>query len=178
MLGQLLHDAIRIGVVAINLVDGHDDRNVGCLRVIERFECLRHDTVIGGHNQDDDVGRFSTTCTHGGERLVARGVEERQESTIEFGLIRTNVLRDATGFAGDNVGVTNLIEKFGLAMIDMTHDGDDRRAVGPRLVGVVVDIVVEQKKLLEFDFLLFARVHETDLGTNFSSKEFNHVVAE
>ena len=31
--------------------------------MIERFECLGHDAVVGSHHEDDDVGRLSAAGT-------------------------------------------------------------------------------------------------------------------
>jgi hypothetical protein len=36
------------------------------------------------------------------------------------------VLGDAAGLAGDDVGVADAVEQLGLAVVDVTHDGDDR----------------------------------------------------
>jgi len=40
---------------------------------------------------------------------------------------RTDVLRDASGFASRNVAAANRVEQRRLTVIDVTHDGDDRR---------------------------------------------------
>ena len=37
-------------------------------------------------------------------------------------------LGDATGLAGDHVGVADLVEQLRLAVVDVAHDRDDRRA--------------------------------------------------
>ena len=43
-------------------------------------------------------------------------------------LVGTDVLRDAAVLARDDVGVADRVEQLGLAVVDVTHDGDDRRA--------------------------------------------------
>ncbi len=43
-------------------------------------------------------------------------------------LVGTDVLGDSTGFASDDVGVANGVEQTGLTVVDVTHNGDDRRA--------------------------------------------------
>ena len=43
-------------------------------------------------------------------------------------LVRADVLGDAAGLAGDHVGVADLVEQLGLAVVDVAHDGDDRGA--------------------------------------------------
>ena len=62
--------------VAVDLVDGHDDRHVGRLGVVDGLDGLGHDAVVGRHHQHDDVGDLGAAGPHGGERLVARGVDE------------------------------------------------------------------------------------------------------
>ena len=76
VLGQLLADLVRVGALLVDLVHGHDDRHVGRLGVVERLNGLRHDAVVRCDHEDRDVGHLCTTGTHGGERLVARGVDE------------------------------------------------------------------------------------------------------
>ena len=43
-------------------------------------------------------------------------------------LIGADVLGDAAGLAGDDVGLADGVEQRGLAVVDVAHDGDDRRA--------------------------------------------------
>ena len=42
-------------------------------------------------------------------------------------LIGADVLGDAAGLAGDHVGLADGVEQRGLAVVDVAHDGDDRR---------------------------------------------------
>jgi hypothetical protein len=42
-------------------------------------------------------------------------------------LIGADVLGDAAGLAGDHVGAADRVEQRGLAVVDVAHDGDDRR---------------------------------------------------
>ena len=58
---------------------------------------------------------------HGGERLVARRVDERDRVAVVHGLVRTDVLGDAAGLAGDDVGVADAVEQRGLAVVDVAH---------------------------------------------------------
>ena len=46
-IGELLLDALRLRIRLVDLVDRDDDRHLGRARVIDRFERLRHDAVIG-----------------------------------------------------------------------------------------------------------------------------------
>ena len=46
----------RVGVGPVHLVDGHDDRDVGRLGVVDGLDRLGHHAVVGRHHQDHDVG--------------------------------------------------------------------------------------------------------------------------
>ena len=131
VLGELLADLVRVGALLVDLVDRHDDRHVGRLGVVERLDRLRHDAVVGRDHEDRDVGGLRTTGTHGGERLVTRGVDEGDRAArcprVRCDLVGADVLGDATGLARADVGLTDRVEQAGLAVVDVTHDGDDRR---------------------------------------------------
>ena len=73
---QFLADAPGIGVLLVHLVDGDDQRRAGRLGVADRLDGLRHHAVIRRHHQHHDVGDGGAAGAHGGERLVARGVDE------------------------------------------------------------------------------------------------------
>ena len=76
VLGELPADLGRVGAFLVDLVDRHHDRHLGRLGVVERLDRLRLHAVVGRDDEDRDVGDLGTTGTHGGERLVARGVDE------------------------------------------------------------------------------------------------------
>ncbi len=88
-----------------------------------------------------------TTGTHGGERLVTRGVDEGDGAldALVLGpdLVGTDVLGDATGLARDDVGLADRVEQLGLTVVDVTHDGDDRRPDLEVLVALVLELGVE-----------------------------------
>ncbi len=128
VLGQLAADALDVRVRLVDLVDGHDDRHLGGARMVDGFSGLRHDTVVGRDDEDDDVGHLRAAGTHHGEGLVARRVEEDDLSSALFDVIRTDVLRDAARLAAGDVRLADGVEERGLAVIDVTHDGDDRSA--------------------------------------------------
>ena len=131
VLGELTADLGRVGVRLVDLVDRDHDRHVGRLGVVERLDRLRHDAVVGRDHEDRDVGDLRTTSTHGGERLVTRGVDEGDATVVAVDLgvdlVGTDVLGDATGLLVDDVGVAHRVEELGLSVVDVTHDGHDRR---------------------------------------------------
>ena len=75
-LGELLEDAVGVGVGPVDLVDGHDDRHLGRPGVVDGLDRLGHDAVVGRHHQHHDVGDLGAAGPHGGEGLVARRVDE------------------------------------------------------------------------------------------------------
>ena len=65
-----------IGFGLVDLVDGDDDGHLGGAGVIDGFEGLGHDAVIGSDDHDDDVGDLGAASTHAGEGFVTGGIEE------------------------------------------------------------------------------------------------------
>ena len=120
----------------VDLVDRYDDRRVGRLRVLDRLDRLRHHAIIRGHHKDDDVGGVGAAGAHGREGRVARRVEEGDLlAGLELNLIGADVLRDAAGLTRHDVGLAQCVKQRCLAVVDVTHDGDDGRT---RLEVVVV----------------------------------------
>ncbi len=177
-LGQLAHDLLRVGALAVDLVDGHDDGDLGRLGVVEGLQGLGHDAVVGRDDQDDDVGGLGAPGPHGGERLVAGGVDEGDQATVLLDLVGADVLGDATGLAGDHVGVADLVEELGLAVVDVAHDGDHGRPVDRTLLVLVLLELLHAQALLELDLLLLAGVGQADLGPDVEGEHLDHLVAE
>ena len=75
-LGELLLDLLGLRLGLVDLVHGDDDRHAGGLGVVDRLDGLRHDAVVGGHDEDGDVGHLRAAGAHGREGLVAGRVEE------------------------------------------------------------------------------------------------------
>lgn len=96
--------------------------------MLHGFLGLRHDAVVGRDHQDHDVGRLGATGTHRGERGVAGGIQEGHHATLGFDVVGTDMLGDAAGLARGDLGATDVVEQRGLAVVDVAHDGDDRRA--------------------------------------------------
>src|ERR1039457_1712438 len=131
LLGELLLDALRVRLWLVDLVDGHDDRYLGGARVVDRFLRLRHDAVVGRDHQDDDVRGLGAARAHQGERLVPRRIEEDDGLAFRDDAMGDDVLRNAAGLALGDVLLADRIELRGLAVVDVTHAGHDRRARDP-----------------------------------------------
>src|SRR5208337_4354151 len=141
--GELLLDALGVGFGLVDLVDGYDDGDVGGLGVVDSLQGLRHNAVVGGHHDDHDVSDLCAAGSHAGEGFVAGGIEEDDLAAGggraflgELHFVSADVLGDAAGFAFGNMGFANVIEQRSFAVIDVAHDGDDRRAWDFKLAGV------------------------------------------
>ncbi len=98
--------------------------------MVNGLDRLRLDAVVGRDHDHRDIRDAGTTGTHGGERLVARGIQEGDDVVGVVDLVRADVLRDAAGLASGHVlvGGADRVEERGLAVVDVTHDRDHRRA--------------------------------------------------
>ena len=152
VLGQLLLDTLGVCVGLIHLVDGNDDGDLGGLGVVDGLDGLRLDAVLRRNDEDRNIRDHRAAGTHGGKGLMARGIEEGDGLALDLHLIGADVLGDAAGLAGGNVCVADIVEKARLAVVDVTHDNDDRRA-GLELVGAVLVIVDELFLDRDDDFL-------------------------
>ncbi|MND31077.1 hypothetical protein D3C80_216170 [compost metagenome] len=72
---------------------------------------------------------------------MAGGVDEGDLLTVLLDLVGTDVLGDAAGLTGHDIRLTDGVEQRGLAVVDVTHDRNDRRARYhfARIVGLVKD---------------------------------------
>ncbi|MNX73473.1 hypothetical protein D3C86_1048710 [compost metagenome] len=138
VLGQLLLDLVGVGAGLVDLVDGDQELDAGFLGVADGLDGLGLDAVVGRHHQDRDVGRLGAAGAHGGERLVARGVEEGDELVVDLDLVGADVLGDAAGLARGDAGLADGVQQGGLTVVDVTHDGDDGRT--GQQVGLVLDL--------------------------------------
>ena len=61
---------------------------LGRAGVADRFFGLRHDAVVGRHDQHGDVGHVGAAGPHLGERFVARRIDERDPLAVLLDLSR------------------------------------------------------------------------------------------
>ena len=79
--------------------------------MVDGLDGLRHDAVVGRHHQHDDVGgsapraRIAVKASWPGVSMKVI----RRPSLID--LVRADVLRDAAGLAGDDVGAADAVEQ-------------------------------------------------------------------
>ncbi len=73
--------------------------------MIDRLDGLRHDAIIGRNHEHDDVRHLGAACAHRRERGMAWRVDERDSvAARQRDLISPDMLRNAAGFAANNVG--------------------------------------------------------------------------
>ena len=123
----------------VDLVDRHDDRDARRFGVIDGLDRLRHDAVIRGHDQNDDIGDIGPARAHFRKSGVAGRVEERDRLLVlGDNLISADMLRDPACFAARDIGLAQRVEQRGLAVIDMAHNGNDRRTRLQRFFGILL----------------------------------------
>ena len=166
VLHQLLTHAVGIRARLVDLVDGHHDGHLGRLRVVDGLDGLRHDAVVGGHHQHDNVGDLGAAGAHGRERLVARRVDERDLLAVDLHHRRADMLGDAAGLAGHDARVADGVQKRRLAVVDVAHDGDHGRAG----LEVLVLVVVHHR-------ILLLRRHDAHLAAHVVGDELDQLVA-
>ena len=124
---------VDIGIGLIDLVDRDDEGNIRFADLGQRFERLRLHTVVGRNHKDRDVGHIGAACTNSRECRVPGSIDESDPFLctvlLALHLVRGHVLRDTTGFTGDNIGFANEIEKRRLTVVDMPHHHNDGRAL-------------------------------------------------
>ncbi len=130
--------------------------------MIDSLDGLRHDVVVGGHNDDTDVRDLRASGTHGGECLMTRGIEESDMTSVgKLHVVGAYMLRDASGLAGDYIGLADIVEKRCLAVVHVTHDGDYRRTADKLILRILLlidgldhlgrDILGFESELLGYD---------------------------
>src|SRR6516165_9366222 len=79
---ELFLDSLGQSVRLVNFIDRDDDGHLRGMRVIDGFEGLRHDAIVGSHDQHHDVGSLGSARAHASEGFVARRVQEHDLAPI------------------------------------------------------------------------------------------------
>ena len=138
--------------------------------MVDRLNGLRHDAVVSCNNQDGNIGDVRSTGTHGGERLMSRSIQEGNQLAVDVDLICTDVLGNAARLGGGDVGVADCVEDGGLAVVDVTHNNNDRWAL--YLLFILVLAVVKQTVLDGDDNFFFY------LSTDFHCNQRSGIVVD
>ena len=162
----------RVDVGQVDLVERHHDRHAGRLGVGDRLDGLRHHAVVGGDDQDDDIGDVGASGTHRGERFMARRIDEGDRPAVGLDLVSADVLGDAAALGIDNVGLANAIQERGLAVVDVAQDRDDG---GP---GHEVFRRAGRRERVEQVVFGGAQVNDLELDAKLEREHGRHVVVE
>ena len=127
MLCQLLFNVIRICARTVDFIDSYNDRYLCSLSMVDSLDGLRHYTVICCYNQNCNVGYLCAAGTHSCESLMARGIQEYNLLALVVYLISTDVLGNTAGLAGSNVGFADSVQQGGFTMVNVAHNGNNRR---------------------------------------------------
>ena len=110
ILCELLFNIFGICADLIHFVDGNNNRYTCGFCMVDSLNCLRHDTVIGGYNEDCNIGNLSTSCTHCCECLMSGCVEECNRLAVYHNSVSTDMLCDTAGLACCYICVTDSVE--------------------------------------------------------------------
>ena len=110
-LGKLRFYIIRVRTLFVHLVDRDDHRNTCCFGVGDRLFGLRHYAVICCNNDNNDIGRLCSTCTHFRKGFVARCIYKSDLLAVLLYLIGTHMLRDTSRFLICHFGRTDLVKQ-------------------------------------------------------------------
>ena len=99
---------------------------------------------------------------------MARRIEEGDGAAVYLDGICADMLRDAAGLAGDDVGMADIVQKRGLAVVNVTHNNDDGGA-GHEILRLILMVVDEALLNGDDDLLL-------DLAAEFHRHERGGVI--
>ena len=105
--------------------------------MVDGFNGLRHDRVIRRDNQNRNIRRLCAAGTHRREGFVTGGIEERDIAAVHLDRVCADMLGDAARFARRDAAITDVVQQGRLAVVDVTHDGHDRRTRLEVLLAVV-----------------------------------------
>ena len=96
--------------------------------MVNGFQRLGHDAVVGGDHQHCNVGHSCASSPDGCERCVTRSVQERNGVAVRFNLVGTDMLRDAAHFFVCHLGVFDGVQQRGFAVVYVAKNSDHWRA--------------------------------------------------
>ena len=140
--------------------------------MVDGLDGLGHDAVIGSDDQDRNVGHVRAAGTHRGERLVARGVQEGDDTVIALDLVRADGLGDAAGLTLGDIGLADSVQNGGLAVVDVAHN-DNNGGTLDQIGGVV--LLLHEQALLDGDVDLMLDLGVELLGDQGGGVEINNV---
>src|SRR5665648_987478 len=97
--------------------------------MINGFDSLRHNTIVGCNNNNGYIGYLCTTGTHSCKCFMSRGVEESYlTSVFKDDSICTDMLSNTPGLTCYYIGIPDIVQQFCFAMVNMSHHCNDWRS--------------------------------------------------
>src|SRR5438132_1108416 len=90
------------------------------------FNGLRHEAIVGCDNEHNDIGDIRPPRAHRRKGSVPRRVDKGKCRAIVINAIGADMLSNAAGFARRDTGFANGVHQRCLAMINMSHERDNR----------------------------------------------------
>ncbi|MOA38191.1 hypothetical protein D3C78_1598450 [compost metagenome] len=97
--------------------------------MVNSLNRLRHDTVISCYHDNRNISKLCTTSTHCCKCFVTWSIQECNLFTVNFNLIRTDMLSNTSSFSTSNIRRTNSIKQCCLTMVNVTHDCNNWRTL-------------------------------------------------
>ncbi len=94
--------------------------------MVDRFNCLRHYTVISSYYDNRHVCYFRTACTHRCKRSMPRCIKEGNLFTVYLYLVGTDMLCNTACLASRYFRVTDGIKQCCFTMVNVPHDCNNR----------------------------------------------------
>ena len=125
---ELTLDPLWIGFGTVHLVDSHYQRDASRLDVVDRFDRLGHDPVVGSYYQHSNIGNLGSPGPHNGKCLVAGSIQEGYQVSVGLHLICANMLGDSACLPSHDVAVSDSVQECSLAVVHVAQYGYHRRA--------------------------------------------------
>ena len=94
----------------------------------DSFNSLRFNPVIGGNNQNDNIGYLGSAGTHFRKCFVSRRINERNFlAIVQRNLISADVLRNTACFTRSNIRFTQCIQQGRFTVVNVSHNSYYRR---------------------------------------------------
>ena len=125
---KLLFYSFHIGTRFIDLVDSNNDFHSCCLGMIDCFNSLRHNTIVGCYYQHGNIRGIGSSHTHGGKSLMSRRIQESDLLTINIYHISANMLGNSSSLTIRHMRLPDTVQKGSFSMVYMPHNTDYRRS--------------------------------------------------
>ncbi len=103
VLDQFLFHPVRVGSWFIDLVNRHNNWDLGRFGVVDRLYCLRHYPVIRRYHQHGNICDLGASGPHGGKGFMPRGIHKSNFFPFHFHLVGADMLGNASGFQSGDI---------------------------------------------------------------------------